>query len=143
MRACKGTPTPRYLVADATLSCEDNAVPLAQLGCLTRIPAPLKVVAQVIGQALQGDTWQTFDDPTRYQPLALCHYGMAQRRLVVYAQAAFARAEATLKTATQREDEAIKKPLFHLQAQRCCAPEAAHAALAALAQRWKYHSSAS
>jgi transposase len=143
IRAFKDTPTPRYLVADAKLYCEDNAVHLAQLGFITRIPATLKLVSQVIGQALQWDTWQTFDDNTRYQPLALCHYGMAQRWLVVYSQAAFARAEATLKKATQREDEAIQKQLFHLQAQRFCTPEAAQDALAALAKRWKYHAIAS
>ena len=122
MRAFKDTPSPRYLVADAKLYCEDNAVHLAKLGFITRIPATLKVVSQVIGQALQWDTWQPFDDNTRYQPLALCHYGMAQRWLVVYSQAAFERAEATLKKAKQREDEAINKQLFHLQAQRFCAP---------------------
>jgi transposase len=138
-RAFKDTPTPRSLVAEAKLSCEDNAVHLAQLGFIPRLPAPLKVVSQVIGQALQGDTWQPFDDHTRDQPLALCHYGRAQRWLVVYAQAAFERAEATLKKAQQREDEAINKPLFHLQAQRFCAPEAAQEALAALAKRWQYH----
>jgi transposase len=143
LRACKDTPTPRDLVADAQLSCEANAVHLAQRGFLTRIPATLKVVAQVIGQALQGDPWQTCDDPTRDQPLALCHSGMAQRWLVVYAQAAFAQAEATRKKATPREDEAIKQQLFHRQAQRFCAPEAAHDALAALATRWKSHSIAS
>jgi hypothetical protein len=109
----------------------------------TRIPATLKVASQVIGQALQWDIWQTFDDNTRYQPLALCHYGMAQRWLVVYAQAACERAEATLKNATQREDEAIKKQLFHLQAQRFCTPTAAQDALSALAKRWKYHAIAS
>ena len=105
-----------------------------KLGFITRISATLKLVSQVIGQALQWDTWQTFDDNTRYQPLALCHYGMAQRWLVVYSQAAFARAEATLKKATQRKDEAITKQLFHLQALQCfCAPEAAHDALSASA----------
>src|SRR5438445_7853075 len=31
MSAFKSTPSPRYLVADAKLSCEDNAAPLAQL----------------------------------------------------------------------------------------------------------------
>jgi transposase len=77
MQAFKDTPSPRYLVADGKLYCEDNAAHLAKLGFITRIPATLKVVSQVIGQALQGDTWQTFDDNTRYQPLELCHYGMA------------------------------------------------------------------
>jgi transposase len=139
MRAFKDTPSPRYLIADAKLYCEDNAAHLAQLGFITRIPATLTLVSQVIAQALQSDTWQSFDDHTRYQSLALCHYGMAQRWLVVSSQAAYARAEATLNNATQREHEAITKQLFHLQAQRFCAPEAAQAALAAVAKRWKYH----
>ena len=139
MSAFKDTPSPRYLVADAKLSCEDNAVHLAPLGFITRIPATLKLVSQVIGQALQWDTWQPFDDATRYQPLALGHYGMAQRWLIVYSRAALERAEATLNKAKQREHEAITKQLFHLQAQRFCAPQAAQDALAALAKRWKYH----
>ena len=143
MRAFKDTPSPRYLVADAKLYCEDNAAHLAKLGFITRIPATLKLVSQVIGQALQWDTWQPFDDNTRYQPLALCHYGMAQRWLVVYSQAALERAEATLNKAKQREHEAIKKQLFHLQAQRFGTPPAAQDALCALAKRWRYHRVAS
>jgi transposase len=139
LRAFKDTPTARYLVADAKLYCEDNAVHLAKLGFITRIPATLKVVSQVMSQALQWGTWQPFDDHTRYQPLALCHYGMAQRWLVVSSRAALERAEATLKKAQERENEAITKQLFHRQAQRFCAPQAAHDALAALAKRWQYH----
>jgi hypothetical protein len=68
---------------------------------------------------------------------------MAQRWLVVYAQAACERAEATLQKATQRADEAIKTQRFPLQARRFCAPEAAQEALSALAKRWQYHSMAS
>jgi transposase len=141
--AFQDTPSPRYLVADAKLYGEDNATHLAQVGFITRIPATLKLVLQVIGQALQGDTWQSLDATTRYQPLALCHYGMAQRWLVVSSQAALERAEATLQRATQREDEAITKQLFHLQAQRFGTPEAAQEALCALTKRWKYHRIAS
>ena len=139
LSAFKDTPSPRYLVADAKLYCEDNAAHLAQLGFITRIPATLKVVSQVMSQALQQDTWQPFDDDTRYQPLELCHYGMAQRWLVVSSRAALERAEATLNNAKQREYEAITKQLFHLQAQRFCAPDAAQEALVALAKRWQYH----
>src|SRR5262245_2601467 len=139
LSAFKDTPSPRYLVADAKLYCEDNAAHLAQLGFITRMPATLKVVSQVIRQALQQDTWALFDDDTRDQPLELCHYGIAQRWLVVSSRAARDRAEATLNKAQQREYEAITKQLFHLQAQRFCAPEAAQDALTALAKRWQYH----
>src|SRR2546430_2394621 len=79
MSAFKTTPSPRYLVADAKLYCEDNAAHLAKLGFITRIPATLKVVSQIISQALQWDTWQPVDPNTRYQPLALGPYGMVQR----------------------------------------------------------------
>jgi transposase len=139
LRAFKDTPMARYLVADAKLYCDDNTVHLAKLGFITRIPATLKVVSQVISQALQWGPWHPFDDTTRYQSLALCHYGMAQRWLVVSSRAALERAEATLKKTKEREYEAITKQLFHLQAQRFCAPQAAHDALAALAKRWQYH----
>ena len=72
LSAFRDTPSPRYLVADAKLYCEANAAHLAQLGFVTRMPATLKVVSQVIRQALQQDTWEPFDDDTRYQPLELC-----------------------------------------------------------------------
>ena len=94
-------------------------------------------------QALQWDTWQPVDPKTCSQPLGLGHYGMVQRWLVVYSQAAFERAEATLKKATQRGDETIKKQLLHLQAQRFGTPQAAHEALGALAQDWQSHRVAS
>jgi len=133
------SPTPRYLVADSKLYHEDNAAHLRALGFITRIPNTLKLVSQVITQALRGDTWQRLDDTTRYQPVELCHYGMAQRWLVVSSEAAMQRAEATVNKAWQREAEAIEKHLFHLQAKRFETPEAAKAALDTLALAWKYH----
>jgi transposase len=139
LTAFKNAPSPRYLVADAKLYHEDNAPNLAKIGFITRIPNTFSLVSQVITQALTWDTWHPLDDTTRYQRLELCHYGMAQRWLVVYSQAAFERAEATVNKAKQREDEAIAKPLFHLHAQRFPTLAAANDALAALAKRWTYH----
>lgn len=135
----KASPTPRYLVADSKLYSEDNAVNLTKLGFITRIPNTLKLVSQVITQALKWDTWRHLDETTGYQRIELCHYGMAQRWLVVVSQAALERAKASVTKACQREAEAIAKQLFHLQAKRFETPEAAHVALAALAKRWKYH----
>src|SRR6266851_3374087 len=135
----KRSPTPRYLVADSKLYHEDNAANLRQLGFITRIPNTLKLVAQVIGQALREDTWHRLDETTRYQRIELCHYGMAQRWLVVSSQAALERAKASVNKAQQREAEGIEKQLFHLQAQRFETPAAAQAALGALATSWRYH----
>jgi transposase len=85
------------------------------------------------------ERWARLDEETRYQGLELCHDGMAQRWLVVYSQAALERAEATLNNASQREDEAIHKPLFHRRAHRFATPEAAQEALTAFAKGWTYH----
>jgi len=139
MRAFASSPTPRYLVADAKLYTEDTAATLAKLGFITRIPGTLKLVSQVITQALQWDLWHHLDEMTRYHRIELGHYGMAQRWLVVSSQAARERAEASVTKAQQRAWEAIEKPLFHLQAKRFERPAAAQAALAALAQSWRSH----
>ena len=133
------SPTPRYLVADSKLYNEANAANLRALGFITRIPNTLTLVSQVITQALRWDTWQRLDDTTRYQRVELCHYGMAQRWLVVSSEAAVQRAEATVNKAQQREAEAVAKQLFHLQAKRFETPEAAKAALDTLARTWHYH----
>ena len=131
--------TPRYVVADSKLYHEDNAAHLRALGFITRIPNTLNLVSQVITQALRWDTWQRLNDTTRYQRVELCHYGMAQRWLVVSSEAAVQRAEASVNKAQQREAEAIEKHLFHVQAQRFETPEAAKTALDTLAHSWKYH----
>jgi transposase len=133
------SPTPRYVVADSTLYHEDNAANLRALGFITRIPNTLHLVSQVITQALRWDTWQRLDDPTRSQRVEVCHYGMAQRWLVVSSEAAVQRAEAPVNRARQREAEAIAKQLLHVQAKRFETPEAAQAALETLALSWQYH----
>jgi transposase len=135
----QGSPSPRYVVADATRYTAEPAPNLAQLGFITRIPGTLKLVSQVITQALTWDTWQWLDATTRSQRIALCHYGMAQRWLVVWSHASRARAEARVKKACQRAAAAVKKPLFHLQAKRFETPRQAQQALSALANQWRYH----
>jgi transposase len=139
METLKNSPTPRYLVADCKVYHEDNAANLQSLGFITRIPQTLKIVSQVIRQALERDTWQRLDEQTGYQRLELCHFGMEQRWLVVQSQAAAWRAEATLNKAQQREHEAIAQQLFHLQAQRFETSQLAQEALAGVSKKWKYH----
>jgi hypothetical protein len=65
LSACKDTLSPRDLVAEAALSGEDHAAHLAQLGLITRLPAPLTGVAPVMCQALQPEPWEPFADNTR------------------------------------------------------------------------------
>jgi transposase len=139
MTTLKNSPSPRYVVADCKLYHTDNAANLKALPFITRIPNTLKVVSQVITQALAIDTWHDVDEQRRYQCLELCHFGIAQRWLVVHSEAAAWRAESTIRTAQHKEYEAVEKQLFHLQARRFDTPASAHAALAPLAKTWKYH----
>jgi transposase len=139
MTTFKNSPSPRYVVADGKLYHKEHAANLKALPFITRIPNTLKVVSQVMRQALALDTWHDIDAQRRYQCLELCHFGMEQRWLVVHAEAAAWRAESSIRKAQQREYAALEKDLFHLQARRFYTPAAAHAALAPVAKTWKYH----
>src|SRR6266436_5188938 len=97
MTTFKNSPSPRYVVADCKLYHKDNAENLKALPFITRIPNTLKVVAQVITQALAIDTWHDVDAQRRYQCLELCHFGIAQRWLVVHSEAAAWRAESSIR----------------------------------------------
>jgi transposase len=143
MTTFKDSPVPRYLVADSKLYHEDNAANLQSLQWITRIPNTLKLTGQVIRQALELNRWQRLDEQTCYQSLELCHFGMAQRWLVVQSESAMERAEATVNKAWKRESEALEKQLFHLQAKRFETPDQARDALATMAKKWKYHHVAS
>ena len=149
--------TPRYLVADSKLYTKKNASNLARLPFITRIPETLKVAQQVIDQAWDFDQWQSLAkgqpfacDRTRssadtaneshsYQRLDLCHYGIEQRWLVIYSDAAFKQAEKTLAKAQTKEHQKMRKQLFHLQAQRFDSQEAAHMTLDKMTKKLSYH----
>ena len=131
--------SPRYLIADAKLYTEANAPNVARLPFITRIPETLTVTQQVIAQAWAWGEWQPLDETVRYQRVDLCHYGMAQRWLVVSSQDAWQRAEHTLAQVQAKESAQVQKQLFPLQAQRLLSETEARAALETIAQRWRYH----
>jgi len=139
IEAFKATPSPAYLVADSKLYTQKNASFLAQLPFLTRIPESLQVVQQLIQQAWAWNQWEQGDENYRYQRVELCHYGMAQRWVVIFSQAAWQRAEGTVARAQRHEQDAIQKQLYHLQAQRFPSEEEARARLHQVAAKWTYH----
>ena len=137
MTAFKTSPSPRSLIADAKRYTEDNAANLHGLGFLIRLANTIGLVSHPIEPALPRDTWQALDETPRDQGVERCPEGMAQRWLVVYAQAARERAEATINQAKPRDDTALEQPRLPWQAQRFSTPEAAQDALARVAQRWQ------
>lgn len=133
------TEAPRYLIADSKLYTEENASIIKNLFYITRIPGTLGLEQQVIQQALADQTWNPLGDGYRYQRIELGHYGIEQRWLVIYSDAAAQRAEKTVARAQQKEAEQLKKQLFHLQAQRFASPQEARSALTEIASTLHYH----
>lgn len=131
--------SPRYLVADSKLYTEENSKIIKNLFYITRIPGTLKLEPQLIQQVLDEADWQPLNDGYRYQRIELGHYGIDQRWLVIYSDAAEHRAQATLDRAQQKEAEQLKKKLFHLQAQRFSLRSMAKAALDQMALTLRYH----
>jgi transposase len=118
IQQCKASEAPRYLIADSKLSTEEHAHNLARLPFLTWIPRTLQVENQVIAQAWRFGHWQPVDETRCYQRIELCHYGIAQRWLVVYSASAWQRAAATLAKAQPTEQEKGHKQLFPLHVHR-------------------------
>src|SRR5260370_9630933 len=79
MATFKNSPSPRYVVADCKLYHKENAANLKALPFITRIPNTLKVVSQVMTQALAIDRWHDVDAQRRYQCLEMCHFGTISR----------------------------------------------------------------
>lgn len=131
--------SPRYLVADAKLYTQENALNLSRLSFITRLPETIKVVQDVIEQAWEFDTWFFFNESMTYQRLDLSHYGITQRWLIVYSKQAEQRAEKTIDKALKREYDTVQKALFHLQAQRFNTKQEAQKALTTIAKKLKYH----
>jgi len=136
----KVSDTPQFLIADSKLYCKKSAPTLAQISFITRISGTLKLEQIAIDQALSDSSaWLDWDNGYRYQRLDLCHYGMAQRWLIVHSQAALERATATLDRKQKKEQQGIDKALFHLQAQRFDSKASAEKALAQLTDKWQWH----
>ena len=58
---------------------------------------------------------------------------------MITSQTGWQQAEEAVAKAQEKEQEAIQKQLYHLQAQRFHSEEEAHASLDRLARKWKYH----
>lgn len=135
----KASEGPRYLIADSKLYTEKNAANLTYHKFLTRIPGTLSLERQLIAQAWMFGRWSPLEEGYQVQSVELCHYGMEQRWLIVYSNAAWNRAESALKKIVEKERETTSKQLFHLQAKRFASEREARDALEKIIEGCKYH----
>lgn len=140
----KTSPELTAWVGDSKLYSQDNAQALMHLPFITRVPRTLKLEQETVAQALAKPNafvpLSEDDTRYRYQRFERVHYGMKQRWLVVFSQAARERAVATVAKQVDKEAKALEKALFHLQAQRFGCRKDAGQALTKLGEGLKYHS---
>jgi transposase len=130
---------PRYLVADAKLYTEESATHLSHIPFITRIPETLTVVKDMIQQSWDLNNWTVISQSLSYQRIDHCHYGIAQRWLVIYSKDAERRTKKTLDKGIIREYKSIQKKILHLQADRFNSEQDARKALSAITKKLKYH----
>lgn len=130
---------PKFCVADSKLYHQSNAEFLSQIQFITLIPSTIKAERECIRKALESGQWTEIDENYKYHMFNLEHFGIKQRWQVVYSQAAHERAQKTLNKQVAKEQQALKKALFHLQAQRFACETDASKALRELAKTPKYH----
>ena len=128
------------LVGDSKLYSASNAETLKLLKFVTRIPNSIKEVPSLIEKAHQ-DTEQKWQSAVKrqYKTYDVEHYDIKQRWLVVQSSESKERAKKTVLRRVEKEYEAIKKALFHLQAQRFQCTHDAQTAVKQIAKKWKYH----
>jgi transposase len=129
-------------VGDAKLYSESNAEILAQLPFITRIPRTLKEENNLVDKALRApNAWTSLTNAHgyRYQSHTITHYGIEQRWLVVYSEAAKQRGIKTVLKEVEREKEKLNKMLFHFQAQRFFCRSDGEKEFKKLSKGIKYH----
>ncbi|WAJ69367.1 IS1634 family transposase [Catenovulum adriaticum] len=136
----KASDAPKFCIADSKFYHKENAEFLQQIRFITLIPSTIKLENQSISEALTANDWTRINDNYQYRPLRVEHMDIEQRWLVVYSNAAKARAQKSIEGLVAKERKALDKALFHLQAQRFACETDAQSALAVLDKKQKYHS---
>lgn len=132
----------RCLLGDSKLYCTETAKTLNNINFITRVPMNVKQEKEYINKALCSfaSSWTEINENYKFQEFYVDVYGIVdQRWIVVFSQAARTRSLKTLTKTIATEETAIKKALFHLQAQRFSCKEDAQKELDRLVATWKYH----
>lgn len=139
IEAWKDAESPRYLIMDSKAYSQKNAINLKSLDFITRIPETNAPAKATIRDALKQDNWETWDEQRKYTCFEVEHYGIRQRWIVVFSEAALNRSENTVEKASIKEKTGIDKDLYHLQAQSFKSETEALDALKKMCNAWKYY----
>lgn len=127
-------------IADSKLYTKENIEILRSRYFITRVPSTIKQESEYITQAIRQGEWIECDDKNKLQDFHVIHYGVGQRWVVVYSQQANARAKKTMAKMFAKQEEQLKKELFHLQKQCFSCDKDARSAILKLSKKYKFHS---
>ncbi len=140
LKTLKNDDSLRCLVADSKLYDKKNSFYLKKINFVTRIPSTVKVENECVDKAInEKGKWEKIDDKTKLKELAINHYGIKQRWIIVYSQSAHNRAVKSVTKSVNKEAEKAKKDLEKLKKQRFACREDAGAALKKTLKNLRYH----
>jgi transposase len=131
--------SPRYLVGDSKLYHEDNAINLAEIKFITRIPRIYKEERKTISTAIAENCWVSLGEENAYAIHKINHLSIAQRWIVVRSTALKLRYEVTLNKKIEKEYQEAKSALKHLKNKEFSCAHDAKKELSRISSTFKYH----
>jgi transposase len=127
------------LIGDSKLYTEKNIRALGEIYFITRVPATNKEVEICINKAITGDSWSKKDDNYKLQAYAIEQHGTKMRWIVFYSEHAQKRAVKSVKATVAKQEERLRKDLFHLAKQKFNCASDAERALAEIIKNYPMH----
>lgn len=126
-------------VADSALYTAEKLLSAEGLKWITRVPETIKAARELSMLPDKEIAWQDLGKGYRIYELTSNHGGMAQRWLLVHSDQAYKREKKTLDRRISKEEDALKKALWHLGNDTFSCEKDALKAVKLLQKEYRYH----
>ncbi len=137
---CQGLKdVPEFMYVGDSAMYEKCTKQSGELKWLSRVPANIKSVKELLRRDETDFVWDELEDGYRMCPIELCHQDVHQRWVIIFSNHAYQREIKTLEKNITQEHEQQTKALWHLSHQNYQCQEDANQALILLERKLKYH----
>jgi transposase len=126
-------------VADSALYTADKLLAAEGLKWITRVPETIKAARELSMLAEAEITWEDLDKGYRVHEVASNYGGMEQRWLLVHSDQAYKREKKTFDRRVAKEEEGLKKAIWHLGNDIFSCEKDAMKAVKLLQKKYRYH----
>jgi transposase len=126
-------------VADAALYTADKLLGAKGLKWITRVPETIKAAKDLLMLPDARISWQDLGRGYRIYEVESNYGGMVQRWLLVDSDQAYKREKKTLERRIKKEEEGLKKALWHLSNEVFACEKDALKAVKFLEKKYRYH----